>query len=76
MDREGKDRGALSHAGLLALVKQGSSLQLSAKSILLDASVPLPEKSTRFDVRVEERQLTTGKPKEKVACVDVSALAE
>ena len=76
VDREGKDRGALSQAGLLALVKQGSSLQLSAKSVLMEAGVALPEKSTRFPVEVKERQLETGKAKTKVACVDLSTLVE
>ena len=76
VDREGKDRGALSQAGLLALVKQGTSLQLSAKSVLHDAGVPLPEKSVRLDVRVDQRQLETGKSKTKVACVDMSGLLE
>ena len=74
VDREGKDRGALSQAGQLALVKQGTSLQLSAKSILLDAGVPLPEKSTRFPVEVKEKQLDTGKAKVKVACVSLGEL--
>jgi hypothetical protein len=72
--REGRDRGQLFADGLLAVVQQGKTHQVTGKGYLGLADIPVPAKSVRLPAEVREIQVE--RQKRHVVVVNVGALFE